>query len=150
MSVGREVGLGPRHIVLDGDPAPQSPPPTRGTAAPQILAYVCYGQTAGWIKMPLSMEVGLGPGNIVLDGNSARPPQGGTGSFVHDFTKCCPILSSSKYVIVVIKDTTTLHLIMKYLTLCPVLLCYPVFNWQVFNFCICSLFPFEHCAVCFN
>jgi len=29
---------------------------------------VNYGQTAGWIKIPLGMEVGLGPGNTVLDG----------------------------------------------------------------------------------
>ena len=30
MPLGVEVGLGPGHIVLDGDPAPQ--PPKRGTA----------------------------------------------------------------------------------------------------------------------
>jgi len=30
MKLGVDVGLGPRHIVLDGDPAP---PPQRGTAA---------------------------------------------------------------------------------------------------------------------
>jgi len=29
MPLGIEVGLGPGHIVLDGDPAP--PPPKRGT-----------------------------------------------------------------------------------------------------------------------
>jgi len=30
MAVGMAVGLGPRHIVLDGDPAPL---PERGTAS---------------------------------------------------------------------------------------------------------------------
>jgi len=30
-------------------------------------AYVCCGQTASWIKVPLVTEVGLGPGDIVLD-----------------------------------------------------------------------------------
>jgi len=30
MKLGMEVGLGPSHIVLDGDPAP--PPKKRGTA----------------------------------------------------------------------------------------------------------------------
>jgi len=30
-----------------------------------------YGQTVGWIKMPLGKEVGLGPGHIVLDGDPA-------------------------------------------------------------------------------
>jgi len=33
MSLGRKVGLGPRHIALDGDPAP---PPQRDTAAPNF------------------------------------------------------------------------------------------------------------------
>jgi len=37
---GREVDLGPGHIVLDGDQVP----PGRGTAPP-LLAYVYCGQT---------------------------------------------------------------------------------------------------------
>jgi len=37
-------------------------------------AHVCYGQVAGWIRMPLGLEVGLGPGDIVLDGDPAPPP----------------------------------------------------------------------------
>jgi len=41
MSFNTEVCLGPGQIVLDGDPAPPN-----GTA-PQFLAYVCCGQTAG-------------------------------------------------------------------------------------------------------
>ena len=40
----------------------------------QFSAYVCCGQTAGWIKMPLGTEVGLGPGDMVLDGKKAPPP----------------------------------------------------------------------------
>jgi len=47
-------------------------PPKKG-AAPQFLAHVCCGQTAGWIKMPLGREVGLGPGHTVLDGDPAPP-----------------------------------------------------------------------------
>ena len=39
-----------------------------------------YGQTAGWIKMPLDIEVGLGPGHIVLDGNPALPNEKGHSS----------------------------------------------------------------------
>ena len=39
MPLGKEVGLGPGDIVLDGDPAPQK---AGGTAA-----------TTGWTKMPL-------------------------------------------------------------------------------------------------
>jgi len=41
MKLGTEVGLGPGHIVLDGDPAP----PEKDTAAPPLLAHVYCGQT---------------------------------------------------------------------------------------------------------
>jgi len=68
MSLGREVGLVPGHIVLDGDPAP---PPPKGHSPLQFSVHVCCGQTAGWIKMSLGREVGLVPGHIVLDGNPA-------------------------------------------------------------------------------
>jgi len=49
MKLGVEVGLSAGHIVLDEDPArlPQK------WHSPAILAHVCCGQTAGWIKMPL-------------------------------------------------------------------------------------------------
>ena len=69
MALGEEVGLCPDHIVLDGDPAP-SPKSERSTP---ILAHVCCGQTAGWIKMSLGTEVNLGPSHIVLDGDPAPP-----------------------------------------------------------------------------
>jgi len=98
-----QVGLGPGHIVLDGDP---SPLPQRGTA-PQFPAHVCCGdfvldedpaplhkkgaeppskflahvycgQMAGWIKMVLGMEVGLSPGDFVLDGDQAPFPKIGS------------------------------------------------------------------------
>ena len=72
MKLGMAVGLGPGHIVLDGDP---SPPPPKGHS-PQFLAHVYCGQMAGWIKMPLGMEVGSGPGDIVLDGDPALPLKG--------------------------------------------------------------------------
>jgi len=72
MPLGREVGLGPSYIVLDGDPAPL---PKKGGRAPQFFANVYCGQTAGWIKMPLGMEVGLGPGHIVLDATQPPPPK---------------------------------------------------------------------------
>jgi len=75
MPVGMEVGLGPGHIVLDGDPASLSP--KRGHS-PQFSAHVHCDQTAGWIKMPLCMEVGLDPEHIVLDGDPAPPPPRGT------------------------------------------------------------------------
>jgi len=73
MKLGMEVGLGPSHIVLDGNPAPR--PQKRHS--PQFLAYVCCGITAERIKMPLGMEVDLGPGDIVLDGDTAHPKKVG-------------------------------------------------------------------------
>jgi len=66
--LGTEVGVGPDHTVLDGDPAR----PQRGTA-PQLSARVCCGQTAGWIKMPLGMGLDLGLGDTVLDGTQLLP-----------------------------------------------------------------------------
>jgi len=58
--LGVQVGLGPGHIVLDGDPPPL---PQRGTA-PQFLAHECCGKMAAWIKMPLGMELGLGQATL--------------------------------------------------------------------------------------
>jgi len=70
MKLGMQVGLGPGHIVLDGDSLP--PPPPKGNR-PQFSAHVCCGQMAALINMPLGMEVGLGPGDFVLDGDPAPP-----------------------------------------------------------------------------
>jgi len=49
MKLGKQVGLGPDHIVLDGYPAP----------LPQFSAHICCGQMAAWVKMPLCMELDL-------------------------------------------------------------------------------------------
>jgi len=70
-----EVGLGPGHIVLDGDPATL---PQKWAEPPlQFSAHVYCGQTAGCIKTALGMEVGLGPDHIVLDGDPAPLPKKG-------------------------------------------------------------------------
>ena len=63
-----EVGLGPGHIILDGDPASLA---KKGNKL-QFSDHVCCGQMAGWIKMPFGTEVDLAPGDIVTDGNPAR------------------------------------------------------------------------------
>jgi len=66
MPLGMEVGPGPGHIVLDGDP------PCKGAEPrPQFSVHACCGQMAGWIKMPVGREVDVGPGDIVLDGDPA-------------------------------------------------------------------------------
>jgi len=73
MKFGTLVGLGPGHIVLDGNPDPL---PERSTEH-QFWAHICCGQIAAWIKMPLGMEVGLIPDDFVLDGDPAPPPKKG-------------------------------------------------------------------------
>jgi len=60
----------PVHTVLDADVAPP-----KGYSSPQFSAHVYYGQTAGWIKMPLCTEVWIGPGHSVLDGTQLPPPE---------------------------------------------------------------------------
>jgi len=73
MKLGLPIGLGPGHIVLDGDPPP---PPQRGTAH-QFSAHICCGQMAAWIKMSLGMELGLGPGDCVTWGPRSPPQKAG-------------------------------------------------------------------------
>ena len=94
MPLGMVVGLGPGHIVLDGDPAPI---PKRGHSSPQSWAHVCCGQSAGWIKRPLGTKVGLGPDRIVLHEDPAPPLKRGRAPSLRPMstvTKRSPI---SKY-----------------------------------------------------
>ena len=71
MKLCMQVGLGPDHNVLGGDPAPL---PQRGRALLQFSAHICCGQLAGWIKMHLGMEVGLVPGDFVSDVDPCSSP----------------------------------------------------------------------------
>jgi len=71
MPLGVEVGLGPSHIVLDGDPAP----PHEKGHSPNFRFMSVVVKRLGWIRIPLvGTEVGHGPGDIVLDGDLAPPP----------------------------------------------------------------------------
>ena len=92
MKLGVEVGLGPGHIVLDGDPAP----PPKGHS-PQFSAHVCCGQTAGWIKMSLGTEVDLGPGHMVLDGDRAPPERGTAASIFSAHVYCGQMVDHLSY-----------------------------------------------------
>ena len=47
--LGKEIGLGLGHVVLDGAHLPQKGLCSR----PPFVAHVYCGETAGWIKMPL-------------------------------------------------------------------------------------------------
>jgi len=75
MKLGMQVSLGPRHIVLDVDPAPSH----IGTQPPIFGPYLLWPNGCR-IKMPLGMEVGLGPDDFVLDGDPAHPPPKGSGA----------------------------------------------------------------------
>jgi len=74
MKLGKQVGLGPGHIGLDGDPAP---PPPKGHSPLPFSAHISCSQMAAWIKLSLGMELGLGPGEFVLDGDQIPPLQKG-------------------------------------------------------------------------
>jgi len=91
MALGMDVGCGPGHIVLDGDPAP---PSQKGGIV--FSAHFYCGQTAGWIKIPLGMEVGLEPGHIVLDWYRA-PPKKGTGPNFRPMSIVAKRLDASEY-----------------------------------------------------
>jgi len=70
MKLGMEVGLGPDHIVLDGDPAP----PPHGHS-PTIFR-PCLLWPNGWLDQDgTGTEVGLGPDDIVLDGDPSPHPK---------------------------------------------------------------------------
>ena len=65
MAPGREVGLGPDHIVSDGN-----------LVSPSAKEdHVYCRQTGGWIKMPLGTKLGLDPGHIVLHWDPVTPAQ---------------------------------------------------------------------------
>ena len=73
MTLGTEVGLGPGHIALHGDPAPllkkgAEPPPIFRPMS--IVAKRLYVSGYHLVRT----EVGLSLGNIVLDGNPASLP----------------------------------------------------------------------------
>jgi len=51
--------------------------PSPKGAQPPIFGPICYGQMAGWIKIPLGREVGLSPCDIELDGDPATLSQKG-------------------------------------------------------------------------
>jgi len=58
---------------------PSSPP--KGAQQPcSTSAHVYCGQTAGWIKIPLSEEIGLGRSDIVLNADPAPPTERGTAA----------------------------------------------------------------------
>jgi len=72
-----EVGLGPGHILLDGNPAS---PSGKGHRNLPFFGR-CLLWPNGWI--PLGTEVALGPGDVVLDGESGPPTERGTTALPH-------------------------------------------------------------------
>jgi len=70
-----EVGLGPGHIVLDGN---QAPSPKRGAQPPIFgpMSIVWLDMPNGWMDRDATWYggIGLGPGDIVLNWDPAPSP----------------------------------------------------------------------------
>jgi len=73
MALGMEVGLGPVHIVLDGDIAPL--PKNGAELLPPIFGPSLLWPN-GWMRATIGTEVGLSPSDFVLDGDSASTLKG--------------------------------------------------------------------------
>jgi len=79
MPLGTEVGLGPGHVVLDGDPAS----PKKGTQPPIFRPYLLWPNgwmdqdAAWWDPLKIVPLHGRGPSDIVLDRDPAPLPQKG-------------------------------------------------------------------------
>jgi len=73
-ALGMEVGLGPGHIVLDGDPAPS---PKRGwTRSPSPIFGPFLLWPNGWMHQDATWYGGRSqPGDFVLDGDPAPLPR---------------------------------------------------------------------------
>jgi len=82
-ALGTEVGLGPGHIAIYGNPASLSK--NGGGPPPQFSVHFYCGQTVGCIKMPLSIELGRPQprrlsvrwGPALLPRKGAEPPDFG-------------------------------------------------------------------------
>jgi len=78
MKLGMRVGLGPGHIMLDGDPAP---PPPKGHSPPILGPYLlwpngCMDQDATWYggrPRPRRLCVRWGPRSFPKKGRSPLP-----------------------------------------------------------------------------
>jgi len=74
LPLGREVDLGPGHIVLDGDPAP----PKEGHS-PNFRPILLWPN--GWMDQDATWYKGRPrPSHTVIDGDRAPPPKTGTAS----------------------------------------------------------------------
>jgi len=74
MALGMELGLGPIHIVLDGDTAPLS----KNGQAPHFLPIFIVAKRLDASRCHLVwIEVDLSPGNFVLDGDPIPYPKKG-------------------------------------------------------------------------
>ena len=79
MKLGMQVGLGPGHIVLRGDPTPY---PLKGHSSPIFGPYLLRPNFNGCMDQDMShgMELGLSPDDFVLDGDPVTPsPKGECG-----------------------------------------------------------------------
>jgi len=76
----------PRGLCVRWGPSPL--PKQARSPKKSFSAHIYCGQTAGWIKVALSMQVGLSPGECVGWGPSSPSPKGGGGSLSPIFCPC--------------------------------------------------------------
>jgi len=86
---------------------------------PQLFGLCFFGQTVGWIRIPLHNEVGLGPGEILFDGTQL--PRPGKGAQQHPtfrpmcvMAKWSPISATAELLfmlnaILAVEPTASLH-----------------------------------------
>jgi len=88
MKLDMQAGLG--GIVLEG---PSTPHSKWGHSSPPPTFWPLYcGQTAGWMKMPLSAEVNRGPENTVRS-----PHKRGTAAHLFSIHVYCGRLDGSRF-----------------------------------------------------
>jgi len=83
--------------------------PPKGAQYPQFSANAYCGQTAGWIKMPLSMEAGLGAGHIVLYMGTQLRPYGKEHSSPNVYACCAGLVSYAPLLITQLTIVCLLH-----------------------------------------
>jgi len=107
MAIGVEVGLGPAHVVLDGDPAPL---PKKGAQSPEFSAHLYCDETGKRIKVPLGMDVGLSPGAFGLDGDPATSKKGSAAPYFQPSSIVAKWLYVSGYHLIGTSPTNLRHI----------------------------------------
>jgi len=110
---GDRLGLGPDHIVLDGDPAP---PPKKGHSPPHFSAYVYLFIVAKRLdgsRHATWYEGRPRPGNIVLHGDTAVPKGAQSPNFrpMSIVAKRSPISATAERLFLLPSHCNNMHIV---------------------------------------